>query len=104
MKDTRVALANPWGIHCAECTADEPCDPCAGQIRAETEYVREGAAFKSRDYSRAVAAAIAEASGSGEPWSVLDPWHGYFLVVSERDALELFPGSVISTFGPAGVR
>ena len=70
----------------------------------DVDAVREGAAFKSRDYSRAVAAAIAEAAGSGEAWCVLDPWRGYFLVVSERDALELFPSSIVSTFGPVAVR
>ena len=61
-------------------------------------------AYKFLDYSRAVVAAQDEANGSGAPWSVLDPHRGWFLVVSERDALDLFPSSIISTIGPVVVR
>lgn len=36
-----LALPNPLGIHCVECTVWDPCGPCQGQIEAEATWLAD---------------------------------------------------------------
>jgi hypothetical protein len=34
-----MTTTNPWGIHCVDCTVEQPCPRCAEQIAAEHAYL-----------------------------------------------------------------